>query len=137
MGLSSRVRWALLIAVGFVLTACGSEVRSLPNSGSSPGSNPASTQKASLIVVSDQPAGPDESSASINLRLVRPDGSQAQQLTVKQGAAVLAARGERIFIKEGSALKALHKDGSVETLADLGTSHIEAVASLHDPHPLM
>ena len=132
MGLSSRVRWALLIAVGFVLTACGSEVRSLSNSGSSPGSSPASTQKASLIVVSDKPAGPDESSSSINLRLVRPDGSQAQQLTVKQGAAVLAARGERIFIKEGSALKALHKDGTVETLGDLGASNILAFVASPD-----
>jgi hypothetical protein len=54
--------------------------------------------------------------------LLRPDGTVVQTLAVKAGAELLGAAGSRIFVRSGTALKAIHQDGSVEELGDLGGS---------------
>jgi hypothetical protein len=72
-----------------------------------------------LIVVSDHDPG-DPRAAT--LRLLRPDGTIVQTLSVKAGAELLGATGSRIFVRSGTVLKAIHQDGSVEELGDLGGS---------------
>jgi hypothetical protein len=102
-----------------LLSACGSS-----GTGSSSATSPSLSAAASatsrvLIVVSDHDPG-DPRSAT--LRLLRPDGTVVQTLTVKAGAELLGAAGSRIFVRSGTALKAIHQDGSVEELGELGGS---------------
>lgn len=126
----------LAMGLAIVLVGCGSSAssgasRSAPNTGSSPAAS-SSPASAVLIVISQQPALSGDTSSSKPLHLVRPDGSEAQSLTLRPGVTVLTAAGSRIFVKEGSALKALHRDGSVEALGDLGTSDITAFVASPD-----
>ena len=109
-----------LLIVAVLLTACGGN--SAKGSSASPGSSAASPTAAatkSLIVVSNLDPG-DPRSAT--LQLLRPDGSVVQTLTVKAGSELLGAAGARIFVRTGTMLKAIHQDGSVEELGDLGGS---------------
>jgi hypothetical protein len=107
------------VVAALLLSACGSS-----GTGSSSATSPSPSAAASatsrvLIVVSDHDPG-DPRSAT--LRLLRPDGTVVQTLTVKAGAELLEAAGSRIFVRSGTALKAIHQDGSVEELGDLGGS---------------
>jgi hypothetical protein len=74
-----------------------------------------------LIVVAEEPSAGYQS-ASTPVRLMHPDGKEADRLTVKQGARVARAAGGRIFVVgDDGSLKAIHRDGSVETLGSLGS----------------
>jgi hypothetical protein len=55
-------------------------------------------------------------SAPIRLDLFRPDGALVDHLQLPTGSEVLAAAGDRIFFQSENVLKALHSNGSVETL---------------------
>ncbi len=107
------------VIAALLLSACGSsKTAASPTGSSSPSSSVAtSATSRALIVVSDHDPG-DPRSAT--LRLLRADGSLAQTLTVKAGAELLGAAGSRIFVRSGTLLKAIHQDGSVEELGDLG-----------------
>ena len=114
--------WIPPVIAALVLCACGGSAPASKSASSSPSSSAsasATPASRSLIVVSER--DPDSTTAA-TLRLLRPDGSQVQSLTVKAGAELLAAAGARIFVRSGSALKAIHQDGSVEELGDLGLS---------------
>jgi hypothetical protein len=113
--------WIGPAVAALLLAACGtSGTGSSSNASSSPSSTVAASRaKRVLIVVSDHgPAGP----GSATLRLLRPDGTVVQTLSVKAGAELLGAAGARIFVRSGTVLKAIHQDGSVEELGDLGGS---------------
>src|SRR5437660_10802239 len=115
--LRERARVGLIIAA-VLLAACGGN--NPKGSSASPSSSPTSSTAAttkSLIVVSDHAPG-DPRSAT--LRVLRPDGTVVQTLTVKAGSELLGAAGPRIFVRSGTLLKAIHPDGSVEELGDLG-----------------
>jgi hypothetical protein len=74
-----------------------------------------------LIVVAQEPAASYQN-ASTPVRLMRPDGKEADRLTVKQGSRVARAAGGRIFVVgDDGSLKSIHRDGSVETLGSLGS----------------
>src|ERR1700694_2486085 len=111
--------WIVPVIPALLLSACGSSKSATSPTGSSSTSASwaASATSRALIVVSDHDPG-DPRSAT--LRLLRPDGSLAQTLSVKAGAELLGAAGSRIFVRSGTALKAIHQDGSVEELGDLG-----------------
>jgi len=112
-----RAQVGLIIAVA-LLAACGSSKTATQTGPSSPSSSVATSPASKpVIVVSDLDPG-DQRSAT--LRLLRPDGSLVQTLTVKAGSELLGAAGSRIFVRSGTLLKAIHQDGSVEELGDLG-----------------
>ena len=115
--LRERARVGLIIAA-VLLAACGGSnpKGSSASLSSSATSSTAATTK-SLIVVSDHDPG-DPRSAT--LRVLRPDGTAVQTLTVKAGSELLGAAGSRIFVRSGTLLKAIHPDGSVEELGELG-----------------
>lgn len=57
------------------------------------------------------------------LTLYLPEGTRVAQFPLEIGTQVLAAVGSRIFVQSASnQLKAIHRDGSVEALGDLGAS---------------
>src|SRR5207237_1227231 len=112
--------WPVLAALA--LSACGSG--GSPSSGSTPSSSSSVSAAGSqpLIVVAEQAAGGFDSGAT-TVHLMRRDGTEADRLTIKQHSMVSRAAGSRIFVtgNDGS-LKAVHRDGSVESLGSVGTS---------------
>ena len=71
---------------------------------------------STLIVAIDRPA-----SGAETVRLLRPDGSEARRFELKPGADAQRAAGSRIFVREGGGvLKAIHREGAVEDLGNLG-----------------
>jgi len=118
---STRV-WTGLLAV--LLAGCGG---GSGGTGSSPSSSatPSSTPLPELIVIADYPQSSPDTTPTL-LHLVRLDGTEVNQLTLKAGAVTTTARGSRIFVVEqGGVLKALHRDGSVEDLGNLGTTSLD------------
>ena len=106
-------------AMAILLAACGSSPTSAGGQPS-PSATVTATAAANLIVIADYPQSSPETTPIV-LHLVRPDGTEANRLTLKAGAMTTTARGARIFVVEhGGVLKALHRDGSVEDLASLG-----------------
>ena len=107
------------LVAAVLLSACGGSTAKGPSSSSSgvAASSPAAARV--LIVVSNLEPG---DTRSATLQLLRPDGTVVQTLSVKAGSELLAAAGSRIFVRSGTALKAIHQDGSVEELGDLGGS---------------
>ena len=104
------------IIAALVLSACGGSSASSTSPSSS--ASPSSTAvNHALIVVSDHDPGDPQAAT---LRVLRPDGTLVQTLSVKAGAELLGAAGARIFVRSGTVLKAIHQDGSVEELGDLG-----------------
>jgi hypothetical protein len=75
-----------------------------------------------LIAIAEVPTS-GYNSAQTPVRLMRPDGTEADRVTIKQGVAdVPRAAGSRIFvIDQNGGLKAVHRDGSVEDLGSLGS----------------
>ena len=116
-------RTAVLAALALTLAACGSTQGAAKTPGASPNSTSAASPSTSpvLIVVAEEPTtgyltGPT------TIRLMRPDGKEVDRLTVKQKSRVARAAGGRIFvIGDLGALKAIHRDGSVEDLGSLGS----------------
>src|SRR2546428_10117026 len=103
-------------AMALVLAACGSSPTSTGPSASATVTPTANM----LIVIADYPQSSPETTPTV-LHLVRPDGTEANRLTLQAGATTTTAGGARIFVVEhGGVLKALHRDGSVEDLASLG-----------------
>jgi hypothetical protein len=84
-----------------------------------------------VIVVAD-PYRSAATGKQVTLRLVRPDGSEADNFTLKPGVEVLAAAGERVFVRSGSHLKAIKRDGRVEDLADIGSESTGRVVASPD-----
>ena len=109
--------WIASVIAALLLAACGSSKAATSGSASPSSSEAASPASKSVMVVSDHDPG-DPRSAT--LRLLRPDGTVVQTLTVKAGSELLGAAGARIFVRSGTLLKAIHPDGSVEELGDLG-----------------
>ena len=105
-----------MAAMALLLAACGSAPTSTGPSASATVTPTANM----LIVIADYPQSSPETTPTV-LHLVRPDGTEANRLTLKAGATTTTAGGARIFVVEhGGVLKALHRDGSVEDLASLG-----------------
>lgn len=108
-------------AAACLVAACGSAAA--PGASSNSSANPSaatSPKQQVLIVVAEEPSGGYQS-APTPVRLMRPDGTEAVRLVIKQGARVARAAGSRVFVlEENGALKAVHKDGSVEDLGRLG-----------------
>ena len=117
-------RLTAVLVVGAVgLAACGGGQGGAGAASTGSRSGPVTSASASraLIVVAEEPATGYQNSPT-TVRLMRPDGTVAGRLTVKQGANVVRAGGGRIFVVENDgALKAIHPDGSVENLG-LGNS---------------
>src|SRR2546421_7415144 len=116
-------RTAFLTAFVLALTACGSTqgAPKTASTGSASSSAAAASPSASaaLIVVSEETG---YQAAATPVRLMRSDGKEVDRLTVKQGSRVARAAGKRIFVLGGDgSLKAVHRDGSVETLGTVGT----------------
>jgi hypothetical protein len=117
-------RWMGLLVATLVLAACGS--------GSTAGTSPSGSATPSpslspntLIVIADFSQSAYGTTPTV-LHLVRPDGTEVNQLTLKAGATTTTARGSRIFVVEqDGSLKALHRDGSVEDLGSLGTTLLD------------
>ena len=110
------------VVTGAVLVAACAQPGAQPprsSSGTVGSSASASPTAETLIVLADRP---QSASAPTVLHLVRLDGTEANRLTVKAGATVTNARGSRIFVMEPGALKALHRDGTVEDLNTLDAS---------------
>jgi hypothetical protein len=117
-------RTAFLTTLVLALAACGSTQGASKTQGTaspSSTSTAAPSSSARLIVVAEEPTA-GYTNAPTPVRLMRPDGKEADRLTVKQGARVARAAGGRIFVvgDEGS-LKAIRRDGSVEALGSLGS----------------
>lgn len=112
-------RWIWLIPVGMLLSACGSGAAGSPPSSTSAAPSATASKSQALIVVADHEPGAPTAST---LRLLRADGTQVQTLNVKAGVQLVAAAGSRIFVHSGRALKAVHQNGSVEELGDIGDS---------------
>jgi hypothetical protein len=66
------------------------------------------------------------------IRLIRPDGTEADKFTLRPGVEVLAAAGERVFVRSGGHLKAIKRDGSVEDLEDIGSENAGRVVASPD-----
>jgi hypothetical protein len=119
------LRAGLVLAVG--LTACtqsptGLQPISPKPSQAAPTTSAASTTTATkatdvlLVVVASTPK--DQSGS---VALYRTDGTQAAQFPLQQGSRVLAVAGSRIFVASGDQLKAMRRDGSLESLGSIGT----------------
>jgi len=117
-------RLTAVLVVGAVgLAACGGGQGGAGAASTGSRSGPVTSASASraLIVVAEEPATGYQNSPT-TVRLMRPDGTVAGRLTVKQGANVVRAGGGRIFVVENDgALKAIHPDGSVENLGSVGS----------------
>ena len=114
-----KYRWIWLIAVGMLLSACGNGAAGSSRSSVTAAPSATPSKNRALIVVADHEPG---SPVASNLRLLRPDGTVVQTLNVKAGSELLGAAGSRIFVRSATLLKAIHQDGSVEELGDLGGS---------------
>src|ERR1700682_1863250 len=116
-------RRAVLTAVVLALAACGGTQGAMKSasSGSASSSVAAPSGSPVLVVVAEEPTA-GYTNAPTPVRLMRPDGKEADRLTVKQGVRVARAAGGRIFVVgDDGSLKAIHRDGSVETLGSLGS----------------
>jgi hypothetical protein len=117
-----EIRVAAGILAAVVLAGCGGGSSSgalSPNSSVTPSPTPSPER---LIVIADYPQSSPETTPTI-LHLVRLDGTEMNTLTLKPGATTTTARGSRIFaIDQSGALTALHRDGSVEDLGNLGAA---------------
>src|SRR3979411_694652 len=113
-------RTAVLTTLVLVLAACGSTQGAVKtaNTGSAAAASPSAN--TGLIVVAEEPPG-TYANGPTPVRLMRTDGKEVDRLTVKQGSRVARAAGARIFVVgDDGSLKAIHRDGSVETLGSLG-----------------
>lgn len=105
-----------------LLAACGSSPTSTGGSPSPSATVTPTPAANTLIVIADYPQSSPETTPIV-LHLVRPDGTEATRLTLNAGAITTSASGSRIFVVErGGALKALHRDGSVEELGNLAST---------------
>jgi hypothetical protein len=118
MGRTRKSGWIGSVIAALLLSACGGSNAKAPSSSPSSSVATSATSRAVIVVSDHAPGDP----ASATLRLLRPDGTVVGTLTVKAGAELLGAAGSRIFVRSGTALKAIHQDGSVEELGDLGGS---------------
>lgn len=115
-------RTAVLAVLALALAACGSSQGAAQTQSSASSSAAAPSASPVLVVVAEEPTtgyltGPT------TVRLMRPDGKEADRLTVKPKSRVARAAGGRIFVLgEDGSLKAIHRDGSVEDLGSLGSS---------------
>ena len=114
-------RITALTALMLAMAACGSSQGAVgtTSTGSASSSSPSHSQ--GLIVVAEEPAA-GYLTGPTPVRLMRSDGKEVDKLTVKQGSRVARAAGKRLFVlgSDGS-LRAVHRDGSVETLGTVGT----------------
>src|ERR1700704_4320081 len=107
-------RTAFLTTLVLALAACGSTQGASKTQGTgspSSTSTAAPSSSARLIVVAEEPAA-GYTNAPTPVRLMRPDGKEADRLTVKQGARVARAAGGRIFV--------VGDDGSVQGVHPAG-----------------
>ena len=105
-----------------LLAACGSSPTSTGGSPSPSATVTPTPAANTLIVIAEYPQSSPETTPIV-LHLVRPDGTEATRLTLIAGAITTTASGSRIFVVErGGALKALHRDGSVEELGNLAST---------------
>lgn len=74
-----------------------------------------------LIAIADPPPrGFVPTTQPTTIRLVRPDGSDVNTLTLKPGLSVIGAAGQRVFVLEpGGVLRAVDLDGTVSDLGHL------------------
>jgi hypothetical protein len=110
-----------LTAFVLALTACGSTQGAVKTASTASSSAAAASPSgsAALIVVSEETS---YQAAATPVRLMRSDGKEVDRLTVKQGSRVARAAGTRIFVVgDDGSLKAVHRDGSVESLGSLGS----------------
>jgi hypothetical protein len=97
--------------------------------GTPAGSATGRQQAADVLIVVTAYAAEGQSGS---LTLYRLDGTEAVHFTVKPGLSVLGAAGFRIFVASGDQLKAIRRDGSVESLGSLGTSELRWFAPNSD-----
>jgi hypothetical protein len=117
-------RTAVITALALAVAACGSTQGGAkpPSTGSVSGAEASPSAAEALIVVAED-QGAFYQSAPTPVRLMRPDGKEVDRLTIKQGSRVARAAGARIFVVgDDGSLKAVHRDGSIETLGSLGSS---------------
>ena len=120
-----------MACAGVLLTACGSTHPStaiiptssphqIPSaSASSPASTPVPIAPVVLVVVTQAPSA----NQAGRISLFNEDGKAAGSLTVTAGVNILGAAGARIFVQTpDGTLKAIRKDGSVETLGSVGSA---------------
>jgi RNA polymerase sigma factor (sigma-70 family) len=74
-----------------------------------------------LIAIADPPPrGVVPTTQPTTIRLVHPDGSEVNTLTLKPGLSVIGAAGQRVFVLEpGGVLRAVDLDGNVSDLGHL------------------
>src|SRR6266853_3047722 len=117
---SMQRRITALTALMLALAACGSSQGAVETTSTGSASSSSPDHSQALIVVAEEPAAGYRTGAT-SVRLMRPDGKEVDRLTVKQGTRVARAAGGRVFVLgETGALKAIHRDGSVEDLGSLG-----------------
>jgi len=115
-------RTAVFTVLALALAGCGSSQGAAETQRSASSSAAAPPASPVLVVVAEEPTT-GYLSGPTTVRLMRPDGKEADRLTVKQKSRVARAAGGRIFVlSEDGSLKAIHRDGSVEALGSLGSS---------------
>ena len=114
----------LLLLIG--VAGCGGSTNrgtsaTVAGSSSKTGSSSTASAKPILIAVAEVPTG-GYNAGPTPVRFMQPDGKEVGRVTVKQGVTeVAAAAGSRVFVlEENGILKAVHRDGSVEDLGNLG-----------------
>lgn len=114
-------RTAVLTGLVLALAACGSTQGAVKTASPSSAGAASPSERQALIAIAEVPSG-GYSAGPTPVRLMQADGKEVDRVTIKQGVTeVAAAAGSRIFVLEGNgALKAVHKDGSIEDLGRLG-----------------
>ena len=125
---------AAVAVICIVVAGCGSTAdhHGVVSVSATAAGSPVSSPRSSLLIVVADPSPNAGTGRQVVVRLIRLDGTEADTFTLKPGVEVLAAAGQRVFVRSGTHLKAIRRDGGVEDLADLGSESTGRVVASPD-----
>ena len=116
---------AVLTAAAIVLAGCGTNSSASVRAGASAGSSPATP----LLVVAD-PSPYSAPNTTAVVRFFGLEGHEVSHADLPTGSQIVGVAGARVFVLDlKGKLRALHRDGAYEDLADLGDPAVSFAAS--------
>jgi hypothetical protein len=103
-----------------LLVLAGCDISATPSPRATVSATTTPVSGPPLLVVADP--SPDAFAGAITVRFYWLDGTEVSHVMLPAGTQVVAARGARVFVLNNGKLRGLHRDGSFEELADLGSA---------------
>jgi hypothetical protein len=118
----------VLAAAAVALAACGAN--SLTAASASSPSSASSPALSRVLVVADPTVSSGSGGTPSIVRFFSLDGHEASHASLPTGSQIVGVGGARVFVLDANGkLRALHRGGTYEDLADLGNGSVSFVAS--------